>query len=57
MNLSPDAITWPFATTSPTFTSGVLGAPPIVTGIVTVLEEGKAGVMGQSLLSSFISFG
>ena len=57
MNLSLAAISCPFATRSPTLTRGVFGAPPMVTGIVTVFDLGKAGVIGHLLLSSFISSG
>ena len=48
---------WPRATLSPTFTQGVFGAPPWVTGIETVFVEGLTAFSFISSVSSLNSGG
>ena len=51
------AITCPRVTLSPTATTGWLGAPPIVIGMVSVLEAGKAAVIFFPSANSLCSGG
>ena len=51
------AMTCPRATLSPTATTGWFGAPPIVMGIVSVLEAGKAAVIFFPSANSLCSGG